>query len=104
MSLSRGERGQYGSHALTRAGMLVHWATEYTEKLLPDHLLARIKEFRVDANVDSGFPIPHFKASTGEIMHRIEAPNIVRWSRKKIRRLLTEDGSVQIKVSGIIDS
>lgn len=78
--------------------MLLHWGTEYFEKLLPDHLLKRTKEARVDPKIDGLTTVPYLNAETGELMRDIELPTVNRVSRKKIRKLLTEDQYLDIKV------
>ena len=78
--------------------MLLHWGTEYFEKLLPHHLQQRIKEFRVDPHIEMGAPVPYMKADTGEIMKNVETPTISRVSRKKIRKILTEGARLDIRV------
>lgn len=78
--------------------MLLHWGTEYFEKLLPEHLLKRTREARVDPTIDGLTLVPYLNAETGEIIKNIELPTVNRVSRKKVRRLLTEGQDLHIKV------
>ncbi|KAF2483759.1 putative monooxygenase [Neohortaea acidophila] len=73
-------------------GMVLHWGTEYFEKLLPDHLLSRIEETRVDPSIDALSSVPQIKADTGAVMYAIPMPVANRVSRAKIRKLLLGDG------------
>ena len=77
--------------------MLLHWANEYLENLLPIHLQARAREPRVDPNNDTFDPVPHINGETGEVLGRIPTEVITRVSRKKLRNFLVEDG-LNIKV------
>lgn len=81
--------------------MLLHWGTEYFERNLPDHLLKRVKEARVDPKIDGLTTIPYLNGETGELMRDIELPTVNRVSRKKIRRLLTDGENLVIKVQRI---
>jgi ribosomal protein L21E len=78
--------------------MLLHWATQHLENLLPAHLKARIKEPRVDPNYEMTDPIPYFNGKTGEIIGKIPTDVITRVSRKKMRRFLTEGEDLNIHV------
>lgn len=88
----------YGDLYLTITGTVLHWAAEYFEKLLPAHLQARISETQADPNLDYGPPAPFFNAETGEVIKTIEAPNISKVTRRKIRSFLTEGENLGIQV------
>lgn len=83
--------------------MLLHWGTEYLEKLLPSHLRQRIKEPRCDSNLETSdgvAPIPFLNAVTEETM--AEIPLIGnRLSRRKLRKFLTEEENLNIQVSSV---
>lgn len=83
-------------------GMLLHWAAEYFEKLLPEHLLKRQKEARVDPKIDGVTSVPYLNAETGEIVKNIDLPSAERVSRNKIRKLLTEGEDLDIEVQYLI--
>lgn len=78
--------------------MLLHWGTEYLERVLPEHLRARIKEPRVDPHYDMVDPIPYINGETGEVMSRVPTEVITRVSRKRLRRFLSEGEDLNIKV------
>lgn len=80
--------------------MVLHWGTEYFEKLLPDHLLSRIEETRVDPSIDALSSVPQIKADTGAVMYAIPMPVANRVSRAKVRKLLLNDG-LDIKVGDL---
>jgi hypothetical protein len=83
--------------------MLLHWGTEYLEKVLPPHLQARMKEIRCDPHLDLSSdipPVPFVNALTGQLM--AEFPQVgVRVSRKKLRRFFTDGENLNIKVRTI---
>ena len=80
--------------------MLLHWGTEYFQKVLPRHLQERMKEPRVDpSHGEMVEPIPYLDGATGEVMGRVPTNVINRVSRKKLRRFLTEGENLEIKVS-----
>ena len=79
--------------------MLLHWASEYLEKVLPDHLKARIKEPRVDPSHEMVDPVPYLNGETGQVMNTIPTDVITRFSRKKLRKFLTEGEDLNITVS-----
>ena len=84
-------------------GMLLHWASEYLEKVLPDHLKARIKEPHVDPSHEMVDPVPYLNGETGEVMSSIPSDVITRVSRKKLRKFLTEGEDLNIIVSHLFE-
>ncbi len=81
---------------------MLHWGTEYLEKLLPQELQFRMKEIRVDPSFEMEAPVPMLKGDTGEVLKMIETPVINRVSRRKIRKLLSTDGSLDIRVGPVV--
>lgn len=80
---------------------MLHWGTEYLEKVLPSHLQARIKETRCDPHLDTlpGIPpVPFVNALTGELVAEFPMQGINRISRMKLRRFLTQGENLNIQV------
>ncbi|KAM3067369.1 hypothetical protein ACMFMF_009860 [Clarireedia jacksonii] len=81
-------------------GMLLHWGTEYLEKLLPAHLRDRMSEPRCDPNLDTSSnvpPVPYVNALTGNLIAQIPMQGLNRVSRMKLRRFLTQGESLKIQ-------
>lgn len=81
--------------------MLLHWGAEYLEKILPLHLLARIKETRCDPHLDTQAnvtPIPYVDAYSGKLIAEVPMEGINRVSRAKLRRFLTQGQDLSIQV------
>ena len=69
------------------------------EKILPDHLRARMKEARVDPECElSQYPIPYFDVMTSEIANRVVTASVNRMSRRKLRRLTYDGLDLDVKV------
>lgn len=75
-------------------GMSIHWSRPLLEQLLPEDILARLREAAVDPSFDSseagGYLVPFYNGKTGE--HIIDMPmkNAIRVSRRKMRKLCSE--------------
>ena len=76
----------------------MHWAAEYLERVLPEHLQARIKEPRVDPSHEMLDPVPYINAGDGTIIGEVPSDVITRVSRKKLRKFLTEGENLNIQV------
>lgn len=83
-------------------GMLLHWGQEYLVKLLPAHLVPRLKEIRCDPelteNEASLRGVPYVDAFTGKLIAEIPMQGVNRVSRMKLRRFLTDGQNLNIKV------
>lgn len=82
--------------------MLLHWGAEYLAKLLPEHLVPRMTEFRCNPFLDeaaiAGQKVPFVNALTGKTLAEIPMGGVNRISRMKLRRFLTDGQSLSIKV------
>lgn len=82
--------------------MLLHWGQEYLAKLLPAHLVPRMREIRCDPelseNEKSLRGVPYVDALTGELIAEIPMQGVNRVSRMKLRRFLTHEQNLNIKV------
>lgn len=83
-------------------GMLLHWGQEYLIKLLPAHLVPRLKEIRCDPglteNEASLRGVPYVDAFTGDMIVEIPMQGVNRVSRMKLRRFLTDGQNLSMKV------
>ncbi|KAI7789076.1 monooxygenase [Diaporthe eres] len=83
-------------------GMLLHWGQEYLARLLPAHLVPRLEEIRCDPglteNEKSLRGVPYVDALTGELIAEIPMQGVNRVSRMKLRRFLTHEQNLNIKV------
>lgn len=83
--------------------MLLHWGQEYLAKLLPAHLVSRLKEIRCDPelteNEASLRGVPYVDAFTGDLIAEIPMQGVNRVSRMKLRRFLTDGENLNIKVN-----
>lgn len=74
--------------------MSIHWSRPLLEHLLPEELLARLKEAAVDPSFDSsaegGYSVPFYNGKTGEHIINIPMKNAIRVSRRKMRSLCSE--------------
>ena len=43
--------------------MMLHWGSEYLEKVLPPHLLAHVKDTRCDPHLDTKAHVRHIPMS-----------------------------------------
>jgi 2-polyprenyl-6-methoxyphenol hydroxylase-like FAD-dependent oxidoreductase len=79
--------------------MSIHWSRPLLEHLLPEELLARLKEAAVDPSFDStaegGYTVPFYNGKTGEHIISMPMKNAIRVSRRKMRSLCSE--SLDIK-------
>jgi hypothetical protein len=81
--------------------MLLHWGAEYLENVLPPHLQARIREIRCNPHLDTTAkipPVPFVNALTGEVTAEVPIAGSNRVSRMKLRRFLTQDEKLDIRV------
>lgn len=80
--------------------MLLHWGEEYLRKVLPDDLASRLRDITVDTHYDwkPNERFPHLDADTGEIVRYVEMPVITRVSRKRLRRFLSQNQKLNIRV------
>ena len=80
--------------------MLLHWGDEYLRKVLPGELASRLLEITVDPHYDWAAmgPLPHLNADTGEIVRYVEMPVLTRVSRKRLRKFLSENQKLNIRV------
>jgi hypothetical protein len=74
--------------------MSIHWSRPLLEHLLPEELLARLKEAAVDLSFDSsaegGYSVPFYNGKTGEHIISMPMKNAIRVSRRKMRSLCSE--------------
>lgn len=86
-------------------GMLLHWGQEYLTKLLPAHLVPRLRETRCDPEITedevSLHGVPYVDAFTGDLIAEIPMQGVNRVSRMKLRRFLTDGQNLNIKVSSV---
>lgn len=84
-------------------GMLLHWGQEYLEKLLPAHLVTRLKGIRCDPELveeeASLRGVPYVDAFTGHVIAEIPMQGVNRVSRMKLRHFLTDGQDLNIKAS-----
>lgn len=82
--------------------MLLHWGQEYLTKLLPSHLVPRLKEVRCDPMLTedeaSLSGVPFVDAFSGDLIAEIPMQGVNRVSRMKLRRFLTSGQNLNIKV------
>ena len=75
-------------------GMSIHWSRPLLEHVLPEELLARLKEAAVDPSFDSsaegGYSVPFYNGKTGEHIISMPMKNAIRVSRRKMRALCSE--------------
>jgi 2-polyprenyl-6-methoxyphenol hydroxylase-like FAD-dependent oxidoreductase len=75
-------------------GMSIHWSRPLLEQLLPEELLARLREAAVDPSFDSsaegGYTVPFYNGKTGEHIISMPMKNAIRVSRRKMRNLCSE--------------
>lgn len=83
--------------------MLLHWGQEYLTKLLPAHIVPRLREVRCDPGLtedgDSTKGVPYVDALTGDLIAEIPMQGVNRVSRMKLRRFLTDGQNLNIKVN-----
>src|SRR5271156_675731 len=74
--------------------MSIHWSRPLLEDLLPEELLARLKEAAVDPSFDSsaegGYSVPFYNGKTGGHIISMPMKNAIRVSRRKMRSLCSE--------------
>jgi hypothetical protein len=82
-------------------GMSIHWSRPLLEQLLPDELLARLREAAVDPSFDSsaegGYVVPFYNGKTGEHIISMPMKNAIRVSRRKMRALCSEGLEIQVR-------
>ena len=80
--------------------MSIHWSRPLLNTLLPDDLLARLREAQVDPSYDpsdkTGYVVPFYNGKTGDHIVDIPMTNAIRVSRRKMRALCAE--GIDIKV------
>lgn len=80
--------------------MTIHWSRSLLESILPEELLARLKEAQVDPSHDSssdaGYTVPFYNGKTGEHIIAMPMANAVRVSRSKFRQLLSEGININV--------
>jgi hypothetical protein len=78
--------------------MSLHWSKPMLSTLLPDKLVARLKEPQNDPYKEPS-DAEHFQtvdASLGELMRDIPAPGLSRVSRRKMRAFCAQDVDVKV--------
>ena len=82
--------------------MLLHWGAQYLKQLLPPHMQERVIEPTVDNfyNWTEGAPVVDMNGKTGEVILRVPGIDpLVRVSRKKLRKFLSEDLDIRVGVN-----
>jgi hypothetical protein len=78
--------------------MSLHWSKPMLAAVLPDDLVARLKEPQNDPHREPS-DAEHFKtvdASRGEVMRDIPAPGLSRVSRRRMRAFCAQDIGVKV--------
>jgi flavin-dependent dehydrogenase len=74
--------------------MSIHWSRPLLDQLLPEEILARLREASVDPSFDSsadgGYTVPFYNGKTGEHIISMPMKNAIRVSRRKMRNLCSE--------------
>ena len=80
--------------------MSIHWSRPLLETILPENLLARLKETAVDPFFDSsaegGYSVPFYNGKTGEHIIAMPMKNAIRVSRRKMRALCSEGLDIKV--------
>jgi len=72
--------------------MSIHWSLPNLQRVLPDDILGDIHLAYTDQSRpsdDDQPPIPFYNGITGDLLHRVPAPNLRRLSRARFRELCT---------------
>ncbi|KAK6380699.1 hypothetical protein LTS17_004899 [Exophiala oligosperma] len=79
--------------------MLLHWGTEYLQRLIPERLHGRLNEITVDPNYEfkPNETFPHLNADTGEIIGQVSMPTLTRVSRLRLRTFLSREQDLNIQ-------
>jgi hypothetical protein len=84
--------------------MLLHWAGKYLQEMLPPDMQERIKEPEVDNfyTWSSDGPV-NVNGKTGDVILRVPVDDpIVRVSRKKLRKFLSEGLDIRVYSSSFL--
>ena len=80
--------------------MSIHWSRPLLKTLLPDDLLAKMREAQVDPSYDpsnpAGYAVPFYNGKTGDHIMDIPMTNAIRVSRRKMRALCSEGIEIQV--------
>lgn len=79
--------------------MGIHWSLPLLEKLLPADLFSRLRETQNDPFYepqDSDL-LQMYSGKSGEVLKALPMGKIIRVSRRKLRKFLTEGIDVQVK-------
>ncbi len=92
-----------GSRSKAREwGMTIHWSRPMLESILPQNLLAKLREAQVDPSFDyekaGGYSVPFYNGKTGEHIISMPMPNAVRVSRRKMRTLCSEGIDIKVRL------
>jgi hypothetical protein len=78
--------------------MGVHWALGMLKAILPDEIVAKLQEARNNPHrstpPDEALSI--HDSLTGDVLMKIPTPGIQRFSRRKLRAILTEGIEIQV--------
>ena len=91
-------------------GLTLHWSLPALRELLPEHLLARLRDTYVDrAAVERGEDsmFPFFDLTTGDrkgTVPRAGEDKRIRVSRERLRQLLATDIDIQVNLASFCDA
>jgi hypothetical protein len=93
------ERESSSNHFRPREwGMSIHWSRPLLDQLLPDDLIARLREAQNDPSFNStnGFEVAFYNGKTGEHLKDQPMANAIRVSRKKMRAFCAQGIDIEV--------
>src|SRR5436305_13926663 len=86
--------------------MSIHWSRPLLDQLLPDNLVARLREPQNDPSFDStltnGFDVAFYNGKTGEHLKDQPMANAIRVSRRKMRAFCAQGIDIEVGSCALI--
>jgi hypothetical protein len=78
--------------------MSIHWSRPLLDQLLPDDLIARLREAQNDPSFSStnGFEVGFYNGKTGEHLKDQPMANAIRVSRRKMRAFCAQGIDIEV--------